>query len=79
MSFKDLYPTDKEWINDGNSIIIGPNGKVIAGPMEREEGILYADLNLTDIIASKRMFDATGHYSRPDVFQFSVNPKLKNG
>lgn len=71
--FKKLYPDGREWINVGNSCIIAPNGKVLAGPLETEEGILYADLNLNDIIKAKRMFDAVGHYARPDVFRFSVN------
>ncbi len=71
-SFKQLYPADREWINTGNSCIVGPNGKIIAGPLEAKEGILYADINLDDIISAKRMFDAAGHYARPDVFHFDV-------
>ena len=70
--FKKLYPKDREWINTGNSCIIAPNGKIISGPLEAEEGILYADINLDDIIIAKRMFDVVGHYSRPDVFKFKV-------
>jgi len=70
--FRQLYPTGREWINTGNSCIIGPNGRVIAGPMEGEEGILYAELDLQQVTASKRMFDAAGHYARPDVFKFEV-------
>ncbi len=73
--FKKLYPDEREWINTGNSCIIAPNGKIIAGPLEAEEGILYADIDLQDIIAAKRMFDAVGHYARPDVFKFEVNRK----
>ena len=76
--FKKLYPEGREWINIGNSSIIAPNGKVIAGPLEAKEGILYADINLQDIIKAKRMFDAVGHYSRPDVFNFNVNQTNKN-
>jgi len=71
--FKKMYPEGREWINIGNSSIIAPNGKIIAGPLEAEEGILYADINLNDIIKAKRMFDVVGHYSRPDVFNFNVN------
>lgn len=71
--FKKLYPADREWINVGNSCIVAPNGKIIAGPLEAEEGILYADIDLSDIISAKRMFDVVGHYSRPDVFDFKVN------
>ena len=70
--FKKLYPADREWINVGNSCIVAPNGKIIAGPLEAEEGILYADIDLSDIISAKRMFDVVGHYSRPDVFDFKV-------
>jgi len=76
--FKKLYPEGREWINVGNSAIIAPNGKVIAGPLEAEEGILYADIDLQEIIKAKRMFDAVGHYSRPDVFNFSVEKTDKN-
>jgi nitrilase len=76
--FKKLYPEGREWINVGNSCIIAPNGKVIAGPLEAKEGILYADINLQDIIKAKRMFDVVGHYSRPDVFNFNVNQTNKN-
>ena len=73
--FKKLYPEGREWVNVGNSCIIAPNGKVLAGPLEAEEGILYADLDPDDILRAKRMFDVTGHYSRPDVFQFSIKTK----
>jgi nitrilase len=71
--FKKLYPEGREWINTGNSSIVAPSGKIIAGPLEAEESLLYADIDLKEIIASKRMFDAVGHYSRPDVFNFRVN------
>jgi nitrilase len=70
--FKKLYPQDREWITKGNSCIIAPDGKIIAGPLEGKKDILYANIDLEDIIASKRMFDAVGHYARPDVFKFEV-------
>ena len=70
--FKNLYPKGREWINVGNSAIIAPNGQFLAGPLEKEEGILYADIDLRQIIEAKRMFDVVGHYSRPDVFSFNV-------
>ena len=73
--YKKLYPDGREWINVGNSCIIGPDGQFKAGPLEAEEDILYADIELKDIIRAKRMFDVVGHYSRPDVFSFY----LRNG
>lgn len=70
--FKQFYPDGRDWINTGNSCIINPNGEFIAGPSEMKEEILYAKIDLDDIIKSKRMFDVAGHYSRPDVFHFEV-------
>ena len=70
--FKKLYPDAREWINVGNSAIIAPNGQFLAGPLEAEEGILYAEIDLQQIIKAKRMFDVVGHYSRPDVFSFGL-------
>jgi nitrilase len=74
--FKKLYPEGREWINVGNSSIIAPNGQFLAGPLEAEEGILYADIDLKQIIKAKRMFDVVGHYSRPDVFSFNVKNNI---
>ncbi len=76
--FKQLYPADREWINTGNSCIINPKGEIIAGPLEATEEILYAVIDLTEISAAKRMFDVTGHYSRPDVFKLTLNKKANN-
>lgn len=70
---KKIYTEGKEWISTGESCIINPNGKIIVGPLNSKEGILYTDINLEEIIVAKRRFDAVGHYARPDVFNFSVN------
>jgi nitrilase len=71
--FKKLYPPDREWINSGRSCIVNPKGEIIAGPLEMKEEILYAEIDLDLITASKRMFDVAGHYARPDVFKFEIN------
>jgi len=73
--FKKLYPEGKEWINPGNSCIINPKGQFIAEPLKAKKDILYADIDLGEIAASKWIFDVTGHYARPDVFNFSINQK----
>ncbi len=71
--FKEFYPEGREWINAGKSCVINPKGKVIAGPLDGEEGLVIAEVDLTEIASAKRMFDVAGHYARPDVFRFSVN------
>lgn len=72
-NLKSIYPEGKDWISKGLSCIVNPKGEIISGPLDSEEGILYADIDLDEIISAKRKFDAVGHYARPDVFNFSVN------
>lgn len=71
--FKSLYPEGKEWINRGNSCVVNPRGEIIAGPIPESQEILYAEIDLGQIAKWKWLFDATGHYARPDVFKFGVN------
>lgn len=60
--------------NGGGSSIIGANSMIIAGPMSgAEEGLLVADIDLTDCIAAKLVHDYSGHYNRPDIFSLTVN------
>jgi len=75
--FKALYPDDHEWINVGNSAIVDPSGHFIAGPIEKKEEILYAEIDPKEFGESHFMFDAAGHYARPDVFQLSVNRDVR--
>jgi aliphatic nitrilase len=57
----------------GWTAIIGPNGQIIAGPHRDEEAIVYADIDLADIVLVKYACDSAGHYARPDVFRFGIN------
>jgi len=69
----ELYPNADEWINPGDSVVIEPGGKIVAGPMRRELGVLYADIDLERVGIARRSLDVVGHYSRPDIFQLHVN------
>jgi nitrilase len=70
---------DREFLADpelsGGSTIIGPDTKVLAGPMGPEEGILYADADLEDCVLAKVKHDFAGHYNRPDVFTLVLNDR----
>ncbi len=70
-----LYPDADEWINPGDSIVIGPDGEIAAGPLHKETGILYCDIDLGKAAIAKRALDVTGHYSRPDIFKLHVNTR----
>jgi len=82
---KDMYPDDLEGLGEltdqpdvlcrGGSAIISPLGDVLAGPLFDQEGVLFADLDLGEVIRSRFDFDAAGHYARPDVFRLVVNER----
>lgn len=50
----------------GGSVIIGPLGDVLAGPLRDGEGVLTAEVDLDDCVRGKLDLDVVGHYSRPD-------------
>jgi nitrilase len=76
-SYPDDFPLASELPADGllgrgGSAILAPDGSYLAGPLYDEEGILYADLDPTTLLAERQRFDPVGHYSRPDVLQLTV-------
>lgn len=56
----------------GGSAIVGPDGKVFAGPIFDEETILIAELDFSSITRESLTLDVTGHYARPDVFDLRL-------
>jgi nitrilase len=68
-----MYPDADEWINLGDAVVIEPGGKIAAGPLRRELGVLYADIELERVGIARRSLDVVGHYARPDIFQLHVN------
>jgi nitrilase len=70
---RDRLFTPEEWINVGDAVVIKPNGGVAAGPLNREKGILYADIDAEEARRARRSLDVCGHYARPDIFSLSIN------
>jgi nitrilase len=70
---RDRLFTPDEWINDGDAVVVKPMGGVAAGPLKREKGILYAEIDREAARRARRSLDVCGHYSRPDIFSFAVD------
>jgi nitrilase len=73
----DLYGGDDDWLARGNSAIVDPDGRLLAGPLEEEAGIVMADLDLEAARHSRRYFDPVGHYARPEVLRLVVDWEAK--
>ncbi|MGC7100448.1 carbon-nitrogen hydrolase family protein [Amycolatopsis lurida] len=63
----------------GGSLIAGPSGDVLAGPLLDAEGLVTATIDPDETIASRAELDVSGHYARPDVFSLSVDETPRPG
>ncbi|KAF7306846.1 hypothetical protein MIND_00476800 [Mycena indigotica] len=77
------YPADHPVASDtrspenimiaGGSVIISPLGKILAGPLRDEEGVLTAEIDLDDVVRGKFDLDVCGNYARPDIFRLTAS------
>ncbi len=72
------WPAERPLIN-GGSLIVGPMGEVLAGPLVGQAGLLTAQIDTEQLVRARYDFDVTGHYARPDVFELQVDERAKPG
>ena len=80
---KHSYPSDLEAKEElaqlpeivcrGGSCVIDPFGHYLTEPVWDKETIIYADLDMDQVAASRMEFDPCGHYARPDVLKFEAS------
>jgi nitrilase len=69
----EVHPEHKgEWALRGGSMIVAPDGKVLAGPVFERAEILSAELDLSQVREESMTLDVSGHYSRADAFEYRV-------
>tara|TARA_A100001391_G_scaffold119169_2_gene80967 strand:- start:27638 stop:28639 length:1002 start_codon:yes stop_codon:yes gene_type:complete len=75
-AMEELVPDAREKLQRSNSAfsgVIGPDGRLVGEPLIDDEGIVYADIDLSRCIQPKQMHDIIGHYNRFDIFELSVD------
>ena len=75
---KDLHCPDEigrlpDIVCRGGSCIVDPYGHYVTEPVWDREDIIFAELDMQKVPASRMEFDACGHYSRPDVLDLRVH------
>jgi nitrilase len=62
-----------ETLANGGSCIAGPDGEWVVSPVLNKEGLIIETLDFNKVLEERQNFDVSGHYSRPDVTQLTVN------
>ncbi len=57
----------------GGSAVYGPDGAVVLEPVYDKHAHLYVNIDIDRNIGEKMNLAVSGHYNRPDVFNFKVN------
>jgi nitrilase len=58
---------------DGGSCIAGPDGEWIVAPVVHTEGLIIETLDINRVYEERQNLDVSGHYSRPDITQLTIN------
>ena len=68
----EMVSHPEQLLLNGGSCIIGPDGKYLVPPVFDEERLIIATLDLNKIKQEQMTLDVSGHYSRPDIYEFNV-------
>ena len=60
-------------LTQGQSCFLDPTGAQIGESVQGEEGIAYAELDLTQCVEPKQFHDTVGYYQRFDIFDLKVD------
>jgi len=80
LAFKTDYLADAgDVLNPGGSLIVDPDGKIVAGPLNGEDGILVAQVDPAQLVGPRWQLDVAGHYGRPDLFELRIHREPRPG
>jgi nitrilase len=75
---EDLKDKPDQFILNGGSCVIGPDGQYILEPQFERPGVIMVEIeDLNQVYKERMTLDTSGHYNRNDVFNFEVNHNRK--
>lgn len=75
----ELHPgRNADWVLRGGSMIVSPRGQIVTEPVFEREAIVIAEVDLQQVTEESMTLDVSGHYARPDCFEFRAirHPRL---
>jgi len=73
---ESLASDPEQYLLNGGSAVIAPDSSYILEPQFDKEGLLLVEIDqLKRVVFGRLALDVTGHYYRPDLFDFNVNKK----
>jgi aliphatic nitrilase len=62
----------------GRASIVAPTGEVIARATDDSPQLVYADVDIDDVIIPKFIQDTAGHYNRPELFRWLLTEQSRD-
>lgn len=70
---ESLADEPQDWLLNGGSCVIAPDGFYDLQPQYEKEGIIFHDMkDLAHAVRERLTLDVSGHYHRPDIFKLKV-------
>lgn len=70
---RDMPTTEAGYLLDGGSVVIGPDGAVLAEAPRGAETIITAELDPAGLQRASFSLDVSGHYARADLFHVDID------
>ncbi|KAA3597191.1 MAG: carbon-nitrogen hydrolase family protein [Calditrichaeota bacterium] len=72
-NLKKILKNSPKTLVNGGSCLAKPNGEWLIKPLKNKEKLLFAEIDHEIVREERQNFDPSGHYSRPDITQLTVN------
>ena len=74
----EIIEKSPEALANGGSCVANPDGSWLLPPQANTEGLFTVEIDHERVKQERQNFDPSGHYSRPDVTQLTVNRKRQS-